>query len=81
MTIMIFVQGMTVFSFFLLVYLVTHFDQIYSTAFISLVFEFIAAFISGMVIEKFGTRISFIVFYGFAALGGILMLSYGLNNL
>jgi len=74
------VQCTTLCSFYLQDYLVTHFDQIYSTAFISLVFELIASLISGMVMEKFGIRTSFFVFYCAAALGGILMLSYGLDN-
>jgi len=79
--VMTLVQCTTLFTYYLLSYLVTHFDQIYSTAFYGAVFELIATFISGVILQKLGSRKSLLLFYSCAALGGVLLLSYGLDNL
>jgi len=79
--VMTLVQCTTLFTYYLLAYLVTHFDQIYSTAFYGAVFESIATFISGMIMYKLGARKALLLFYSCAALGGILLLTYGLDHL
>ncbi len=40
--------------------------------------EIVAIFFAGFILQKLGTRISLIVCFLFSAIGGILMLSYGL---
>ena len=74
------VQITSLFNFHLLSYLTNHFEQVYLTAIMSISSDFFSIFISGMILEKFGTKTSLFICYLLAAIGGILMLSYGLDH-
>ena len=74
------VQITSLFNIHLLSYLTNHFEQVYLTAIMSVSSDFFSIFISGYILERFGTKVSLFICYLFAAMGGILMLAYGLDH-
>ena len=78
--VMVSVQMTSLFNLHLLSYLVNRFEQVYLTAVMSMSSDIVSIFISGILIEKFGARISLFVTYLIAGIGGILLLTYGLDH-
>ena len=74
------VQLCCLFNFNLLNYLTNRFEQVYLTGVMSLSSELASIFFAGLLLEKLGTRLSLVTCYLTSAIGGILMLAYGLNN-
>ncbi len=72
------VLSTSLFNFFLLVYIVTTFEQVYLSQFVGLISELVANFAAGLVLYYLGTRKTLAVFYVIMILGAILMLFYGL---
>lgn len=74
------VQITCLFNFHLLAYLTNLFEQVYVTGIMSVSSEFVAYLIAGCVLEKLGAKASLMTCYSIAGIGGILMLTYGLNH-
>lgn len=75
---MTFVQVTCLFNFNLLNYLTNMFEQVYLTGVMSISSEIVSIFFAGFLLEKLGTKISLIVCFLVSAVGGVLMLTYGL---
>jgi len=80
LVIMVFVWLITVFDFYLISFLVNTFDQIYYSSIASGVSEFVAQAFGGIIFERIGVRKSLCISYIIAAIGGFLMMTYGLNH-
>ena len=78
--VMVSVQTTSLFNLTLLSYLTNRFEQVYLTAIMSISSDIISIFISGVLIEKFGVRISLFLTYLIAGIGGVLLLTYGLDH-
>lgn len=74
------VQITCLFNFHLLAYLTNMFEQVYVTGIMSVSSEFVAYLIAGYVLERLGAKVSLMTCYTIAGIGGILMLSYGLDH-
>ena len=68
------------FSYFLLAYLVTSFKQVYLCQFLGVLAELVANFTAGLLLNKLGTKLALIVFFGISVFGSILMIFYGLEH-
>lgn len=79
-TLMTLVQITCLFNFHLLAYLTNLFEQVYVTGIMAVSSEFVAYLIAGYVLEKLGAKVSLMTCYSIAGVGGILMLTYGLQN-
>jgi len=77
---MVFVWLITVFDFYLIGFLVNTFDQIFLSCIASGVSEFVAQAFGGYIYEKVGVKKSLCASYATAAVGGFIMLTYGLNH-
>ena len=75
---MSFVWLATSFCFYLIQMLSNTFEDIYVTGIISGVSEFIGYVIAGLVYERIGVKYSFIIAFLISALGGVLILAWGL---
>ena len=64
----------------LLTYLTTMFEQVYFTGLLSAVSELLAYIASGTAFEKLGVRKTYLIAFGIAILGGILIITYGLEH-
>jgi len=80
LVLMTFVQLCCLFNFNLLNYLTNRFEQVYLTGVMSLSSEIGAIFFAGALLTKVGTRLSLVTCYCASGIGGILMLTYGLQN-
>lgn len=77
---MVCVWLITVFDFYLISFLVNTFDQIFMSAIAAAVSELFAQAIGGYAYERVGVRTSMCVSYAMAAVGGFVMLFYGLQH-
>ena len=80
MSIMVLVWLITVFDFYLIGFLVNTFDQIFYSAIAAGLSEFVAQAFGGYIYEVLGVQKSMCVSYIIAALGGFVMLVYGLDH-
>ena len=80
LVIMILVWLITVFDFYLIGFLVNTFDQIFLSCIASGLSEFVAQAAGGVLYEKIGARTSLCISFAISAVGGFMMLFYGLNH-
>ena len=78
---MMFVWLSTIFNFYLNVFLMNTFKQVYSSSLWGAISDQVATLISGLVMNKLGIRISLSAFFITASLGGVLMIAYGLGHM
>ena len=60
--------------------MVNQFDQVYLTGVMSISSEIVSIFFAGFLLNKAGTKVSLVVCYLIGAVGGFLMLLYGLDH-
>jgi len=70
----------TSFGFFLILSLINTFEKVYLSALTSSFSEVCGYTISGLVYEKIGIKQSFLIAFAISAFGGILILTWGLQN-
>ena len=70
----------TSFGYYLILSLINTFDKVYISGLTSSFSEMIAYVLSGMLYERIGVKLSFIIAFSISALGGILILSWGLQH-
>lgn len=80
LVIMAFVWAITVSDFYLISFLVNTYEQIFLCAIASGVSEFIAQAAGGYLYEVVGTQKSLSISYSISAVGGFVMLFYGLDH-
>ena len=80
LVIMVLVWLITVFDFYLISFLVNTFDQIFLSCIASGVSEFVAQAAGGVLYEKIGARTSLCISFTISAVGGLMMLFYGLAH-
>ena len=78
--IMSFVWLATSFCYYLILMLTNTFDDVYLTGVTNGLAEFLAYFISGLVYEKIGVKLSLIISFLISTVGGILILIFGLQR-
>ena len=64
----------------LLHYLTVVFDQVYMIGLGSVISEILAFMIAGPFFEKFGINRTHMVFQGLSLVGGIIVITYGLDH-
>ena len=74
------IQVLILFDYVLLTYLTNLFEQVYLTGLLSYSSEIGSCFASGPMFEKLGVRKTYMISLGIATLGGILIITYGLDN-
>ena len=70
----------TSFCCYLIMMLTNTFDDVYVTGMTNGVTEILAYFISGLVYERIGVKLSLIISFLISAVGGVLILVWGLDN-
>lgn len=70
----------TSFGYYLILTLINTFDDVYITALTSSVSEMVAYVVSGLFYEKIGVKLSLILSFLISTVGGILILSWGLDH-
>lgn len=70
----------TSFGYYLILTLVNTFDDVYEVAITNNVSEILAYFLSGLFYERIGVKLSLIVSFVISALGGGLLLVWGLGH-
>lgn len=80
LVIMVTVWLITVFDFYLIGFLVNTFDQIFLSCIASGLSEFVAQAAGGVLYEKIGARPSLSISFTISAVGGLMMLFYGLEH-
>ena len=80
LAIMIYLWGVSIFNFYMLMYLVNSFKQVYMTALMLGIADLLAYLTGGLLVAKIGIKTSFFVFLLIGTLSGVLMLCYGLQN-
>ena len=78
--IMSFVWLTTAFGYYLILSLINTFSDIYVTGLTSSGSEMIAYVVSGLVYERIGPKLSLIISFAISAIGGIMILSWGLKH-
>ena len=68
----------TSFGYYLILSLINTFDDVYISGLTSSLSEMIAYVISGLLYEKIGVKLSFIIAFAISTLGGVLILAWGL---
>ena len=74
------IQVLIYFNYMLLTYLTNMFEQIYLTGLCSAASEIGAYIFSGTLYEKLGVRRTYLISLSIATLGGILIITYGLDH-
>ena len=64
----------------LLHYLTVVFEQVYLIGLGSVISELLAFTVAGPFFEKFGINRTYMVFQGLSLVGGIIVITYGLDN-
>jgi Na+/melibiose symporter-like transporter len=70
----------TSFGYYLILTLVNTFDNVYEVAITNNVSEILAYFLSGLFYERIGVKLSLILSFAISALGGVLLLVWGLEH-
>lgn len=70
----------TSFGYYLILTLVNTFDKVYISAFSSSFSEMAAYVISGIFYQKVGVKLSLTLAFAISAVGGLLILTWGLNH-
>ena len=70
----------TSFGYYLILTLINTFDDVYISALTSSFSEMVAYVVSGLFYEKIGVKLSLILSFLVSTLGGILILSWGLQH-
>ena len=70
----------TCFGYFLIMSLINTFDKVYITAITSSLSEMTGYVLSGLLYERIGVKLSFILAFSISAFGGILILAWGLQH-
>ena len=70
----------TSFGYYLILSLINTFDKVYVSGLTSSASEMIAYVLSGLLYERIGVKLSFIIAFSISAFGGILILSWGLQH-
>ena len=70
----------TSFGYYLILMLVNTFDNVYPTALTSAGSEMVGYIVSGLFFEKIGVKRSLVLSLSISTLGGILILSWGLQH-
>ena len=68
------------FGYYLILTLVNTFDKVYVTAFTSSASEITAYIVSGLFYERVGVKFSLILSFAISTVGGILILTWGLEH-
>ena len=77
---MSFVWLSTSFCYYLILMLTNTFDDVYVTGLTNGSAEVIAYFISGLVYERIGVKLSLFISFLISAIGGVLILAFGLDE-
>ena len=70
----------TAFSYYLILSLINTFDDVYKTALASSFSELVAYAVGGILYEKLGVKWSLVACFSSSAIGGFLILFWGLDN-
>jgi len=70
----------TSFCYYLILMLTNTFDDVYVTGLTNGVSEVVAYFVAGLVYERIGVKLSLVISFLISALGGVLILIWGLQN-
>ena len=70
----------TSFCYYLIMMLINTFKDVYVTGMTSCSAEIVATVVSGFLYEKIGVKLSLIISFAISALGGILILAWGLDH-
>ena len=70
----------TAFGYYLILSLINTFDEVYVSGLTSSASEMIAYVLSGLLYDKIGVKLSFIIAFSISTFGGILILVWGLNH-
>ena len=68
------------FNFYLVMYLANTFEQVYVTALFLSFADIVAYVIGGILVKKFGAKFTLTYSFMISTIGGILVLSYGLQH-
>ena len=68
----------TSFGYYLILSLINTFDDVYVSGLTSSLSEMIAYVVSGLLYERIGIKLSFIIAFAISTLGGVLILAWGL---
>ena len=74
------IQIFIYFNYMLLTFLTTMFEQVYFTGILSACSEIVAYIASGTLYERLGVRRTYLISLGISVLGGILIITYGLDH-
>ena len=72
--------GVIIFNYYLIMFLVNSFEQVYFIALMISVAELVAFVISGCLVDKIGVKSTFLFAFILTTLAGILILCYGLKH-
>lgn len=72
--------GAVNFNSLLLIFLVNTFDQVYVTALMISIADMLAFISSGIIVEKHGVKVAFLIPLTIATISGVLFLLYGLSH-
>ena len=70
----------TVFGYYLILSLINTFDKVYVSGLTSSVSEMIGYVVSGLVYERIGVKLTLIISFSISAVGGVLILAWGLHH-
>ena len=70
----------TAFGYYLILSLINTFDKVYVSGITSSISEMIAYVLSGLLYQKIGIKLSFIIAFLISTVGGILILAWGLQH-
>ena len=70
----------TVFGYYLILSLINTFDKVYVSGLTSSVSEMIGYVVSGLVYERIGVKLTLIISFSISAVGGVLILAWGLQH-
>ena len=77
---MIIAWTVTVFNYYLIMFLANTFEQVYVTALFLSLGDIIAYAIGGVLVKRLGAKHTLFISYMTASIGGLLILFYGLQH-
>ena len=77
---MVIIWTTSTFDYYFVGYLVTSFEQEYVSALLSGLADMLAYGVSGIVYQKLGIKLSFIICFGMSTIGGLVILFWGLDH-
>ena len=69
-----------VFGYYLILSLINTFDKVYVSGLTSSLSEMIGYIISGLVYQRIGVKLTLIISFSISAVGGVLILAWGLHH-